>query len=334
METWDPGYRVSRCRERVTQPLSCSARRVPAPGVSPPCSRAGNTPHARAQWKMQSTARAGRTNRHSLIAYFLLAYGITWFFSILGTPRLVPYQIPPAVVALSSILLHYGPALASIIMARIEGGDVAVLRLLGSLSAWQVSAQWYVFILIFPVVIRLSAVGVDFLLGGEFPVFASSEFAPAGVNAVLLFIGILFQAGIAEEIGWRGYALPRLQTRFDPLRSSLILGVVWGLWHFHPINFSVLAPVGLWYILTIIPFTIVFTWVYNNTKGSLLIAVLFHTASNFSDWLIPIVPFLDPASTLRPFILNSMFMWIAALLTISHPDRAVQGTLGNEGTSR
>jgi len=277
--------------------------------------------------KMQSAPRAGRTNRHSLIAYFLLAYGITWFFSILGTSRFVHFQIPPAVVALSSILLHYGPALASIIVAGIEGGGAAVLRLLGGLSAWQVSTKWYVFILIFPVFIRLSAVGVDVLLGGEFPVFASSEFTPAGVNVVLLFIGILFQAGIAEEIGWRGYALPRLQTRYSALVSSLMLGIVWGLWHFHPMNWSALAPVGLWYMLTTIPFTIVFTWVYNNTKGSLLIAVLFHTASNFSDWLVPIVPFLTPAGALRPLIVKCAFMWVTALLIIAYTRGELNGVL-------
>jgi len=276
---------------------------------------------------MQSAPRAGRTNRHSLIAYFLLAYGITWFFSILGTPRFVPFQIPPAVVALSSILLHYGPALAAIIVTRIEGGGTAIRRLFGGLSVWRVVAQWYVFILIFPVVIRLLAISVDFLMGGEFPVFASSEFAPSGVNAVLLFIGILFQAGIAEEIGWRGYALPRLQKRFNPLLSSLMLGVAWGLWHFHPMNWSALAPVGLWYMLTTIPFTIVFTWVYNNTKGSLLIAVLFHTASNFSDWLVPIVPFLTPAGALRPLIVKCAFMWVTALLIIAYTRGELNGVL-------
>ena len=267
--------------------------------------------------KMQSAPRAGRTNRHLLIAYFLLAYGITWFFSILGTPRFIPFQIPPAVVALSNILLHYGPTLAAIIVTRIEGEGAAIRRLFNGLSVWRVAAQWYVFILIFPVVIRLLAVSVDFLMGGILPVFASSEFATSGDNPILLFIGILFQAGIAEEIGWRGYALPKLQTRYNVLVSSLMLGFAWGLWHFHPMNWSALAPVGLWYLLTTIPFTIVFTWVYNNTKGSLLIAVLFHTASNFSDWLVPIVPFLTPAGALRPFIVKCAIMWMTALLIIA-----------------
>ncbi len=259
--------------------------------------------------------------RHSLVTYFVLAYGITWILSILATEGLLPFQLPAAITIFSVIVLHYGPSLAAIIVAGIVGGKAGARELLGRLREWRVGIHWYLFVLLFPTILRLTAVGLDVLLGGTLPKFASADIVPEGIHPLLLlvpvFVGALFQAGIAEEIGWRGYALPKLQTRSNALVSSLILGLVWGLWHFHPQNWSILAPIGFWYMFLIIPFTIIFTWVYNNTKGSLLIAVLFHTASNTADWLVPTMPSLTSASDIRPFILIGGLNWITAIILVN-----------------
>ena len=258
--------------------------------------------------------------RHSLVTYFILAYGITWILSILATEGLLPFHLHATIILFSAIVLHYGPSLAAIIVEGIVGGKSGVRRLLARLCEWRVGIRWYLFIVLFPIVLRLVAVGLGVLLGGTFPKFASVNFVPEGIHPLLLPVlvvaGVLFQTGIAEEIGWRGYALPKLQTRLNALVSSLILGLLWGLWHYHPGNWPILAPLGFWYMFLAIPSTIIFTWVYNNTKGSLLIAVLFHTASNTADWLVPIMPGLTSASSMTPFILTGVLLWIVAITVV------------------
>ncbi len=259
--------------------------------------------------------------RNSLVAYFVLAYGITWILSIIATKDLPLFPSPAAIRTFSSILLHYGPALAAIIVAGIVGGGASIWELLGRFREWRVGLHWYLFVLLYPTIARLLAVGLDVMLGGTAPAFFRARDLPEGVTPIVLlipvFVGVLFQAGIAEEIGWRGFALSRLQARYSALNSSLILGVLWALWHFHPQNWPFLAPIAFWYILGVLSLTVIFTWVYNNTKGSLLIAVLFHTASNTSDWIVPIAPLITGASDARAFVLLHVFYLIVAIAVIA-----------------
>ncbi len=107
---------------------------------------------------------------------------------------------------------------------------------------------------------------------------------------------ILLTAGpLQEEFGWRGYALPRLQQRFNALSSSIVLGIAWALWHL-PLLFTRvwyihadLLLFGLWVVQVVLT-SILFTWIYNNTEGSILATLLFHTFVNWSIWLLlPII---------------------------------------------
>jgi membrane protease YdiL (CAAX protease family) len=97
----------------------------------------------------------------------------------------------------------------------------------------------------------------------------------------------------------RVLALPRLQARHGALVSRLILGLLWAGWHFHPLYWSGCQPAALWFVLGTLPSSILLTWVYNGTGGSLMLSVLFHTVSKLSDWIIPIVPFLSQANSGR-----------------------------------
>jgi membrane protease YdiL (CAAX protease family) len=194
----------------------------------------------------------------------------------------------------ASILLHYGPALAAIVVAGAAGGRRGIGRLLRPLGHWRVGVGWYVFVLLFPLGVRLAATGLNLLLGGSPPSFfaaGAESGVPAGVHPLLLlvpvFLGVFLQAGIAEEIGWRGFALPRLQARFGALTSSLILGLLWAVWHFDPQRGPALLERGVLYPLAVLAMTVLMTWVYNSTGGSLLLVVLYHTASNVSDWIAP-----------------------------------------------
>jgi len=255
-----------------------------------------------------------KISQYRLSAFFLLAFGITWGLSVFATKSLLPFALPPFLVALSAIVLHYGPAIAALIMV----GHAGTKDLLRKLVIWRVKLGWYMFVFFYPLAVRLVAIDIDIWLGGSPPRFFNTSNMPSVHPALLIpfvFLIVFFQAGLAEEIGWRGYGLPGLQQRYGALTSSLILGLIWGAWHFHPQNFANLSPLAFWYFFDILAFTILLAWVYNNTGGSLLLVGLFHTASNVSDWIIPTFPGVADVS-IRPFIIQGGLGWIVAILII------------------
>jgi len=77
-------------------------------------------------------------------------------------------------------------------------------------------------------------------------------------------------------------------ARWNALVASLLLGLVWALWHFHPANWAALLPIAIWFAPNVVATTVIYTWVFNNTAGSLLIAVLFHMTLNVAEWVVPI----------------------------------------------
>lgn len=274
---------------------------------------------------MPSEKNQLRVGAGALIGFFALAYAITWGLSALGAPGLLPpNMLPPALTTGALVILHYGPSLAAIIVVTVSGGG-SLAAFLKRLVQWRVGWAWYLFVFMYPVALRLLVVGIDVALGGRMPTFFDAQIVPSGNPLLLLplvFLAVLFQAGLAEEIGWRGFGLPALQQRYSALMSSIILGVVWTFWHFHPANYPFLAPLAPWYVVNTVSLTIVMTWLFNNTRGSLLIAVLFHTASNVSDWIVPVMPTIASASGVRPFIIQAVLACLAALavLVINGPE--------------
>jgi membrane protease YdiL (CAAX protease family) len=135
------------------------------------------------------------------------------------------------------------------------------------------------------------------------------------------FLQILLLSVVGEEIGWRGFALPCLQARYGPLKASLILGVIWGGWHL-PLwwmagNFHADIPFVL-FMLQSLALTILMTWLYNHTRGSLLMAHLFHTAFNLTAGVAPILPEYTGGS-LRPLWIAVGFVCGLALLVSWKP---------------
>jgi membrane protease YdiL (CAAX protease family) len=236
-----------------------------------------------------AAAHQGVLARHPLLFYFIIAYAGTWLLS-------VPLALSEAGVGLlpfSSPLLDRlafaggpfaGPFLAAFVLTGATEGREGVSRLLRRFVLWRVGLGWYLFVLLgVPLIFTLTTV----LLPG-----AAASFKGLATLAPLpllgLFVYIFFLGGpLGEEPGWRGFALPRLQRLYGPLVGSLILGPLWALWHL-PLFFIVswdTPPTILNFVLYIsatTAMTILFTWVFNNTKGSLLIAILMHTAINLS----------------------------------------------------
>ena len=206
--------------------------------------------------------------RHPLISFFVLAYGLTW--------PVIPLVSVSPLLGLPAL---FGPAIAAIILAVVTQGKTGLKDLLGRLMRWRVGARWYAIALGLPAVLASTTAGVHLLLGGT----AAIRFGGLSVLNFVVFVLV-----VGEELGWRGYALPRLLVGRSALAASLILGVLWAAWHL-PTFFVPGAPQYglpfLAFLLFTVAYSVLFGWVYVHTRGSVLIATLFHGAINLSQGL-------------------------------------------------
>ena len=232
--------------------------------------------------------RQGVLARHPLTFYFLLAYAGTWIvtvpFALSATGvGFLPFGIPNgSVIFVSAAWVFLGPTLAAFIMTGATEGRAGIRRLLHRYALWRVGLRWYLFVLIgIPVILVLSVI----VLPGALASFQG--LAPLDPLPLLgIFVYIFFLGGpLSEEPGWRGFALPRLQSLHGPLVGSLILGIFWGLWHlplfWTPWNTLTTFNVVV-FVLATICLSIIYTWVFNHTKGSLLIVILLHASFNMT----------------------------------------------------
>jgi membrane protease YdiL (CAAX protease family) len=181
-----------------------------------------------------------------------------------------------------------GPTVAALIVTGATEGRAGVWRLLKRCVQWRVRPQWYFVALVVNMLIWLLTYAA--LIGPQLLLAAMTHWSLLlSTFLPLVAFGIVIPS-IAEEPGWRGFALPHLQSRHGPIRASLILGTLHGLWHL-PVLFTVyFGPLPLAnivpFLLTAVFATFIYTWVYNHTGGSILLAIVLHAASNAaSGWL-------------------------------------------------
>jgi membrane protease YdiL (CAAX protease family) len=207
--------------------------------------------------------------------YFALAFAITWALQLpaLLAARGVIDGPPERYMALVG-LGAFGPMAAAMIAARVEGTGVRAL--LRPLRTWRVGARWYVAALFLPGGIFVAGASLYDALGHSEPLFYPPN------NAAFVAAAIVFPIG--EEIGWRGFALPRLEERFGPLAASAVIGVLWTFWHVPMLTLQGVAPV---LYLVFVPFmvggSVLFTWIYRHTRGSLLLSVLVHVGAHLDN---------------------------------------------------
>jgi len=235
--------------------------------------------------------------RYSLPAFFLLAFGISWIIWVPAAAASWGLFAFPLSLASIGLLGAFGPSLAAVILTATGEGVSGLRRLVGRLLLWRVGLRWYARVLLFPAAISLASTALYVLFGGPAPDFADppvtlfyppelSEISPMVLLPFVLLQTLLFSSPMGEEIGWRGYALPRLQALRSALWASVILGLLWALWHLplylthgHPLSGEFFG----WALLGFVADAILFTWVYNNTRGSLLLALLFHASFNVTE---------------------------------------------------
>ncbi len=174
--------------------------------------------------------------RHSLAAFFILTFGYSW---LLGLPLLlsslgvIPFHIARLPALLIQLLAAWGSTFSALLLTGLISGKAGLRDLLSRLVRWRVGVQWYAFVLLSWGVIILAALGVDDLLGGTLSnAIQLTPWYSLPLQFVLILPLYLFVGGpLAEEPGWRGFALPRLLTRHSALFSSLLIGAIWAFWH-------------------------------------------------------------------------------------------------------
>src|SRR3954451_3777433 len=229
----------------------------------------------------------GLLARHPLVFFFIFAYAGTWLLEmpyVLSEDGsgLLPFSSPVA-QWMMPVSIFMGPFLAAFVMTGVTEGREGVGRFLRRFVLWRVGFRWYLFVLVgVPALFVLSILVLPGVLGS----FQGLGALAPPLSLLGWFVYAFFPGGaLGEEPGWRGFALPRLQSLHGPLLGSLILGPLWGLWHlplfFTPWNeLTALNVVG--YVLITTCLAIMYTWVFNNPKGSILIAILLHASFNAS----------------------------------------------------
>jgi len=270
---------------------------------------------------MESLEREDR----NLLLFFLIAFGFTWLFWIpealamrgfLGSSIIVDFLLSPNNPA------ALGPFVSAFLLTWWNERGRGVIRLLKRGVDYGFPRVWWVpTIFIFPLICGGALLLV--ILGGErIPdlMWASNP----SLIVTFFFSVLLFQGPLQEEFGWRGYALGRLQTRFNAINSSIILGLVWGAWHlpyFWIGEEVVYTYTFLPQVFSTILVSILFTWLYNNTAGSILVALVFHTMLNYSMQMFPALETEVGAL----FYLVFSIATVVAVLAIWGPRRMVRG---------
>jgi uncharacterized protein len=204
------------------------------------------------------------SKRHSLVAFFALAYAISYgLYALSATMPGFPFLFP------------FGPVIAAIIVASIAGGLGGLKDLLSRCLRWRVELRWYAAALLVPVAIGVAVIVLNSMLGAPLPTLA--QIGP-WYSIFLMFPMALIDAPLQENSGWHGYAMPRFSTSRSRLATTLILGLLLAGWHF-PLTLaepSIIVP----YLLTTVASAFVTNWVYYNARESALLAILYHTAAN------------------------------------------------------
>lgn len=249
--------------------------------------------------------------RHPLASFFVLTFAISWAFFV--PLALVGRNLSFPVTALVIIAGGFGPLIAALIISAVSEGRAGPGALWRRIKTFRVGGRWYIFVLAFPIVLAFATYWLYVAAGGT---KLDAETTPPFYLYVPSLINVFFLGGGQEEPGWRGFALPRLQSRYSALKASIILGAVWGLWHL-PLFFvpgSSQSPLPLpWYLPHTIALAIIFTWLFNNSRGSVFLAMLLHAGLNAATgWL----PLSGVSGAAHPLVILVALEWGVAIVLL------------------
>ena len=281
--------------------------------------------------------------RHPLVSFFVMAYAFTWLVWapwVLGEDGagLLPINVSQTASGyLNATAILAGPTLSAFIMTATTEGREGVRRLLGRLVLWRVGIRWYLFALIGVPLIMLVGTMVYSM---ELPNLAALG-GPSYLLGYLASFALVTVWGgpLLEEVGWRGFALPRMEPLHGPLLASVILGLLWACWHlpeFLVPSWAASSGGGgilsiILFTLTTITFTIVITWVFNNTRASVLLAILGH--SSIDTFTIPLTAIFPVWAIASALPLTIGFGVVAVALIVLTRGRLDYGRLAEAQSS-
>ncbi len=232
---------------------------------------------------------------------------------------------------------QFGPAIAGTVLIGALYGRSGLADLGRRLGAWRVPGRWYAIVLALPVALSAAALGIGFLVGGLSVGPWELKLPAAAALGFFLYMAVF--TGLAEEPGWRGFALPQLQRTNTAARASWILGFIWGLWHvpftvyFNREQPLVIIPALLGLTFGIVGWTMVNTWIYNST-GSLLLFVLLHGWGNtVQSYLVLSQPNFI-AHTLYAVLPWAIAVWLSRRYGDESLSDGPRRALGDDGVDR
>jgi uncharacterized protein len=256
------------------------------------------------------TAPRNWAARHDLVLYFVLAYLLSW-------------ALWPLVILnpTSSPLVPFGPLIAAVIVALLAGGRHELWALLRQLGRWRVHPLWYVIALLGPFV--LAGLTAALAVAAGAPVRGTGDYT--NWRAItFFFLSTVIIVGLFEEVGWRGFALPRLQLRLNAIWAALVLGVLWALWHLPEL---ISDPTGqrppVQFLLWALALSVIFSWLYNSTSGSLPIVIICHAAIDTAGrFMLP--EFVGDGYQLVWWFMVALYVLVAVIvILVAGPKRLV-----------
>jgi uncharacterized protein len=251
--------------------------------------------------------------RHPVSSYFVLTFTISWLGALaMAAPHLIRREpLPKMTGILMFPAMLLGPSLSGFVLTRIAGGMDGLRDLCSRLSRWRVPSRWYLALLIPPILILTVLFCLETFVS---PVYAPNRF----------LMGILFglPAGFLEEIGWMGFAFPKMRLQNSELVSSILLGLLWSCWHLPVINYlGTATPHGAYWLSFFFSFALAMTamrvlicWIYTNTK-SLLMTQLMHVSSTGA-LVIFSAPRAGAAQEVMWYGLYGVLLWLGVAIIV------------------
>jgi membrane protease YdiL (CAAX protease family) len=256
-------------------------------------------------------------------------YILAWVLGA-GTVYLVVQGILPASLALASVL---SASIAGIIMTAVEDGKAGLKLMLSRLMIWRAGIGYWLFAFLFLVPAILFGSLANPLFSGD--PLSFSKMWPI-MKILPMFISFFIVAGLGQELGWTGFLIPRLQARFSALTSCVIRAILGGLWHLPLLLYSrfqhpALAdfPYSGWisqkgFLVTIVtlllmfllPWSIFYSWIFNNTKGSLLLVAVLHGSEVWAAYWMPSAG-INPSNLNNYWGYGTVMVVIASIIVIT-----------------
>lgn len=255
-------------------------------------------------------------DEQKIYLYLVLVYLFSWLIWIpldLSYLHIGTLLIPEGISNLVRLLGVLGPAFISLVLTRSIGGKNEVKVLWNHVKIWRVSYKWWVAAVILPqILFGITVLIYNFSnLGPKLKFIDQNTFIGIVIQIIMLTI-----AAFGEEIGWRGFLLPELQKKYSALSASIILAFIWFIWH---IPFWMLQDIyyqlgwSYWLLnfIGIFPISIFLTWIYNNSKESILLPVVYHLSFNIFNVAIMLV-----TSLIMSYLIFIVLQWIVAIFII------------------